>query len=412
MATTARLRAEAPAPGSGMSRSLVALFTFACALGVADDYYAQPLLHTISHDLQVSPATAGTAVTVTQLGYAAGLVLLVPLGDLVSRRRLIVPLLTATTVALVVTAVAPGIGVLCGALAVVGFTNVISQILVPLAATLSKDSERGRVVGAIQSGVLLGALLGRTVAGLLAEALDWRGVYLIAAAVTVAVMIALRLRIPHLDPPAAGTRYPALLYSVVTLIRTHPLLRRRMIYGALTFCSFNALWTTISYLLSAPPYRYSQAVIGLFGLVGLVGALTARRSGALADRGWSRTVTGASFGLLIVSWALLAWGQAELGALLTGIVVLDAAVQGVHIQNQQQVYTLDARARSRLSTAYVTSYFIGGAIGSSASAALWGTAGWAGVTFLGGGAALAGFLLWLTELPHVRAPLSKSTREA
>lgn len=394
---TSRLDPPALAAGQGMPRSLQALFTLACTLGVADNYFAQPLLDTISHSLRISTASAGIAVTVTQLGYAAGLVLLVPLGDLVNRRRLLTVLMTGTTLALIGTAVAPGIAALSAALALVGFTNVIAQILVPLAATLARDDERGRVVGAIQSGILLGALLGRTAAGLIAAAAGWRTVYLVAAGVTIALLLALRSRVPHLAPTAAGIRYPALLASVAHLIREHALLRRRMAYGALAFASFSGLWTTMSFLLSAPPYHYSQATIGAFGLVGLVGALAARRSGRLADRGWSHATTGVSFLLLAVSWVLLFAGRSSLAALVIGIIVLDAAVQGVHIQNQQQVYTLAAEARSRLSTAYVTAYFIGGAVGSAASAALYAASGWAGVAALGGGAALAGLLLWTTE---------------
>lgn len=388
-----------PAPGGGVPPALLLLFTVACALGVADNYYAQPLLETIRNNFGVSAAAAGVAVTVTQLGYAAGLVLLVPLGDLVDRRRLLTGLMAGTTVALIGAATAPRLGVLCAALALVGFTNVIAQVLVPLAATLARDDDRGRVVGAIQSGILLGALLGRSAAGLLGPVLTWRGVYLAAAAVTVGLLLALRPRIPHLPPTAQGTSYRALLVSVGQLIRDHPLLRRRMAYGALTFFSFSALWTPLSFLLSAPPYSYGDATIGLIALVGVVGVLAARRSGRLADRGWSHATTGVSFTLLVASWGLLLLGASHLGALLGGLVVLDAAVQGVHVQNQQQIYSLPTPARARLSTAYVTAYFAGGAAGSAASSTAWSAAGWTGVAVVGGGAALAGLLLWTTERP-------------
>jgi len=377
-------------------RSLVLLLAVACGLAVANMYYAQPLLDTIARSLHARTGAVGLTVTVTQLGYAAGLVLIVPLGDLVDRRRLVVGTLCLTALALLGVAAAPGLVGVCAALGVVGVTSVVAQVLVPLAATLARDDERGRVVGTVMSGLLIGILLARTLAGFLATALGWRGVYVVAAGLMAALALVLRARLPRLAPATRGS-YPQLLTSVGTLVRAHPVLRRRMAYGALLYAGFGVFWTSSAFLLAGPHYRYSESVIGLFGLVGVAGALCAQASGRLADRGWNRGSTGGYIALTVVSFAVLIPGRTSVVALIAGVVLLDAGVQGAHILNQSTVYALDASARSRLTTAYMTSYFLGGAAGSAGSAALWDAAGWTGVCALGGAVALLALLLWSSE---------------
>jgi predicted MFS family arabinose efflux permease len=266
-----------------LSPALVLLMAAACGAAVANIYYAQPLLDTIGRDFSVSDGTAGLLVTASQIGYAAGLILLVPLGDLLERRRLITLILLVTALALLATALAPSFSLLAAALLVVGVTSVVAQILVPLASTLAPEAERGRVVGKVMSGLLVGILVARTASGVIAELGGWRLVFGISAALMVSLSAVLHRALPRVRP-ATDLSYPALLRSVVELVRERPTLRLRMAYGALGMGQFSVLWTTIAFLLAGRPYHYGEATIGLFGLVGLAGALAAQVAGRMADR--------------------------------------------------------------------------------------------------------------------------------
>lgn len=384
----------------GMSRRLVLVFAVACGLVVANNYYAQPLLNTLAEFFHTSAGAVGLIVTLAQIGYAAGLVFVVPLGDLVNRRRLIVVVLGATAATLAIAALAPTLHFLLGAALLVGLTSVVAQVLVPFAASLAAERERGKVVGTVMSGLLIGVLLARTVAGLIGQVWGWRAVYGIAAVLTLGLIVVLARELPADDRPRALTApaYARLLRSVGTLLREEPVLRRRSVYGALTFGAFSVLWTSIAFLLARPPYGYNQAVIGLFGLLGAAGALCASIAGRLADRGWARYATGAFLLAALVAYGLLALGGHTLVALVAGILALDLGVQGAHIFNQSEIYRLRPEARSRLTTAYMTAYFVGGAVGSSTSAIAYGQAGWAGVCLLGAAFLALALLFWLTEL--------------
>ena len=277
--------------GRGMSRGLILLFAVATGQAVACNYLAQPLLETIRDLFGVSAAVAGLIVTAAQIGYAAGLILLLPLGDLFERRRLITTLAAITVVGLVAAAVAPSIGFLIAAAGVIGTTSVMAQLLVPFAATLSPEAERGRVVGTVMSGLLLGILLARTFSGLVADVAGWRAVYVIAAVLMAAQAVLLYVKLPRYRQ-SAGLSYPKLLASVLDIARGEPVLRRRALYGAFSFASFSILWTTLAFLLAGPAYGFSDGVIGLFGLVGAAGALTASVVGRFTDRGWVYWLTG------------------------------------------------------------------------------------------------------------------------
>ncbi len=386
----------APAAPNRMDPGMVALFAVSCGLAAANLYYAQPLLPQISRDLSVGSGTATLVVTVAQVGYGLGLALVVPLGDILIRRRLVPGILVVAAAALLVASAAPDITVLLVAVAVVGLCSVAAQILVPFAASLAGDAERGRVVGTVMSGLLLGILLARTFSGLIAQAAGWRTVYVVAGAMVLVLSAVLYRRLP-----AEGRRppivYSRLLASVVELMRTEPLLRLRSVIGGLAFATFNVIWTSLAFLLAAPPYRYNQAVIGLFGLLGAAGALAASFSGRLADRGLERVVTGGSLILTAGAVGLLALGGRQLWALVAGIVLADLGIQAVHIQNQQLIFAIDPAARSRLNTGYMVTYFIGGAIGSATTGLAYGMGGWHAVIVLGvvySGAALA---LWATS---------------
>lgn len=386
----------------GVSRGLVLLMAAACGAAAANLYYAQPLLHTLGHDFGVSQATAGLLVTITQLGYVTGLALLVPLGDLRERRGLISGLLVVTALALAGAGAAPGVGVFAIAIAVVGITSVVAQIIVPLSSLLASEHERGAVVGTVMSGLLIGILTARTISGLVAAAVGWRAVFFLAAAGMLALSATLRRALPRV-PPATSVGYGTLLRSVLTLIAAEPVLRRRMALGAVAFGCFSALWTALAFLLAGSPFHYGNATIGLFGLAGLAGATAATVAGRLADRGHGATTTSVAVLVLIASWALLAAGARSALALIVGIVVLDLAVQGLHISNQSAIYSLDAEARSRLTTAYMVSSFLGGAILSALASALYASGGWGAVCTLGAVTATLGLLVWVAALLGARS---------
>ena len=382
---------------AGMSRGLILLFAVATGQAVASNYLAQPLLATIRNELGISTGVAGLIVTTAQVGYALGLILLLPLGDLLERRRLITGLALITAAGLAAAALTPSIGLLMAAVGVVGFTSVMAQILVPFAATLAPEAERGRVVGTVMSGLLVGILVARTFSGLVAEFTGWRTVYGLAAVLMAAQAVLLWVRLPEYHE-SAGLRYPRLLASVLQIARAEPLLRRRAFYGVLSFASFSVLWTTLAFLLAGPPYGYSEGTIGLFGLVGAAGALTATAAGRFNDRGWARSVTGLSAALLVVGSLLLWLGATSLAALLAGVVVLDIGSNGVHVTNQSQIYRLQPEARSRINAFYMTSCFIGAALGSAVAAFVYSRNGWDGVCVLGIGIGLASVAWWVVEL--------------
>jgi predicted MFS family arabinose efflux permease len=379
-----------------MTPGMVALFAVACGISVASLYYAQPLLPQISRGFGVGSGTAGLIVTAAQIGYGVGLALIVPLGDILVRRRLVPGLLLIASLALFSASAAPNIDFLIASVAIAGICSVSAQILVPFAASLASDQQRGRVVGTVMSGLLVGILLARTFSGLIAEVAGWRTVFVVAGVLVLALSGMLHRRLPgEKTRPAIG--YSELLGSVVGLMRTEPLLRLRSVIGALAFATFNVVWTSLAFLLAGPPYHDSEAVIGLFGLLGAAGALAASFSGRLADRGLERWVTAGSLVVTAASMALLALGSHRLWALIAGILVVDLGIQAVHIQNQQLIFGIDPAARSRLNTGYMVSYFIGGAIGSAATGMAYAAGGWSSVITLGACFSGAGLLVWLAS---------------
>ena len=367
---------------SRLSRRLVLLLAIACGAAVANNYYAQPLLHTIAGAFGVRYAIAGLLVTAAQAGYAIGLVLFVPLGDLVERRRLVTTMLLVTAAGQALAAAAPRFAVLAGALAIVGTTSVVAQIIVPMAASLASSHERGQVVGTVMSGLIVGILVARMISGLIASALGWRAVFTMAASIMVVLAIILGRVLPQARL-GVSMSYGALLRSVLPIIREERALRKRMVLGAAAMGCFSILWTPIAFLLSGPPYHYGTAVIGLFGLAGLAGATAAPLAGRLADRGHGRLATLGAVVMLLASWGLLALGARSLAALIAGVVLLDLGAQALHISNQSVIYTLSPGARSRVNTAYMVAFFVGGAVMSALASVTYSVAGWPGVCALG-----------------------------
>jgi predicted MFS family arabinose efflux permease len=382
-----------------MSRRLIALLAIGTGTTVANLYYAQPLLDAIGSAFGVSDGTAGLLVTVSQVFYGFGLVFLAPLSDLVDRRKLVVALLAISCLAMAGAAVAPQFLVLAVAIGIASTTSVVAQILIPFASTLAPEGERGHVVGLVMGGLLTGILLARTFAGLLAGATSWRVVFAIAALAMALLALALWRAMPE-RRPSTSLPYRQLLTSVGALIRREALLRRRMVYGACGFGGFSLVWTTLSFLLSDPPFNFGEAEIGLFGLAGLVGAVTAMRMGRLHDRGHNRVATGAVLAAVLLSWPIFILGRDSVAAILVGLAVLDFGVQGQNVLSQGAIYALGRETTGRVTTAYVTSNFIGGAIGSAAGSIAWTSGGWGAVCGVGIAFAGIAMLLWLTEPGH------------
>jgi len=407
-----------PAPGGqagtagepGLSPGLVRLMAVTCAVTVANLYYAQPLLDSIGRALHVSQGSASLLVTVGQLGYAAGLLFIVPAGDIVRRRPLLTWLLVLCAVTLAGCALAPNLPVLEAAAALCGITSVVVQMLVPYAATLADDSERSKVIGTLMGGLLIGILLSRTFAGVLAELAGWRAVYGTAAVVVAATAVLLRRALPDHGRQLAIS-YREQLRGVLAVARAEPVLRWRSLVGACGFGSFGCFWTTVTFLLAGPRYGFSQLDIGLFALVGAAGAITSLAAGRVLDRRpalrWP--ASGAALALLAVSYLPIGLGGADLGwvglaLLVVGVLLMDACVQGSHVINQSVIYDLLPQARSRLTTVYITTMFAGGALGSAAGAQAYEHWGWTGATLVAAAFPVLGLLCWLASGRYERRP--------
>ncbi|KAA2256022.1 MFS transporter [Solihabitans fulvus] len=361
---------------------LVLLLAVACGLTVANLYYAQPLLAALRDTFHLGTDAVGGLVTTTQLGYAVGMLFLVPLGDRVENRRLVTVLLTVTTAALVVAGTAPTFPVLLVAALVSGATSVVAQILIPFAADLAQDATRGRVVGQVVSGLLAGVLLSRTLGGLLANVTSWRVVYLVSAALMVVLLGTLWTALPRRSP-STRLGYGRLLRSTARLVCAHPTLRRRALYQAAMFGAFSAFWTTIAFVLTGPPFHYSQLGVGLFALVGAGGAVVAPLAGRWADRGLTRPMTGVAFAVAALAFTLAGLGRHDVVALAVAAVLVDMAVQAAFVLGQHTIYQLDSTARARLNSVYIATFFLGGAIGSQAGSFAYRLGGWTAVTAFG-----------------------------
>ncbi|MDT0459551.1 MFS transporter [Streptomyces sp. DSM 41527] len=393
--------------GSGPStlpRGVITLFAIACGAAVANVYFSQPLLVTMGHDLAMSPALVGSVVTLTHIGYGLGLFFLVPLGDVTDRRRLIVAQLLLLVAALAVVAAARTAAVLLAGMAATGLLAVVTQTLVAFAASLAPPAGRGRVVGLVTSGVVTGILLARTASGLLADLAGWRSVYLASASLTALLALVLYRVLPrHRAAPPATLRYGQLLRSTVTLFARERLLRLRALFGLLIFAAFSTLWSSVALPLSEAPYFLPHSAIGALGLIGVAGALAATAAGRLNDRGLSRRTTGIALALLTASWLPLAFTRSSLWALVVGVILLDLAVQAVHVTNQTLIYALHPEAGSRLIGGYMVFYSAGSATGALASTSLYSVAGWGAVCALGAAFSCLGLALWAcTAPPHSR----------
>ncbi|WP_248764847.1 MFS transporter [Pseudomonas protegens] len=387
-----------PHASPGLPTKVVLLFAIACGLAVGNVYYAQPLLDAMAHTFDLAPATVGIVITLTQVGYGLGLLLLVPLGDLYNRRRLIVTQTLLSVLALLTVALAPSSAWLLLGMACIGLLAVVTQVLVAYAANLAPAEQRGRTVGMVTSGVVVGILLARTVAGTMADLAGWRSVYLLSAGLTLLVALALWKTLPTREQPKATQGYGQLLGSLLQLFREEKVLRDRAVLAMLIFAAGTVLWTPLVLPLSAPPLSLSHTEIGLFGLAGAAGALGAARAGHLADRGLAQWTSGLALGLMLLSWLPIAFTQSSLWALLLGVISFDLGLQAVHVTSQSLIYSVRPEAQSRLAAGYMLFYSLGSAAGSIAATATYAWAGWTGVCLLGAGINGVALIYWLWSL--------------
>lgn len=386
------MTAFSPAP---LSRSLTLLLAATCALAVASVYFAQPLLESMATSLGVATGKVGLVVGATQAGYAIGLLLVVPLGDLFERKRLIVCQLLLSAAALLAVGLAQDWAVLLLAMSLVGLLAVVVQVVVAHAATLATAQEQGRVVGQVTSGVVLGILLARLVAGAFADVAGWRSVYFVAAGLALLMALLLWRKLPSAQPGARSASYRQLLASVVGLYRHDRLLRQRGLLALLTFAAFSVLWSAMVLPLSAPALALSHTQIGLFGLAGIAGAMAASRAGRLADQGHAQRTTGVALLLLLLSWVATAFLEYSLLALVLGVVMLDFAVQAVHVTNQTLLLKGRSEMASRLIGAYMCCYSLGSGVGAVAASWVYARWGWMAVCGVGAGFSALALIYWL-----------------
>ncbi|CAO3361288.1 MFS transporter [Azospirillum melinis] len=379
-----------------LSRSLVLLMALACGVVVANIYYAQPLVGLIGPAVGLSPETASLVVTLTQVGYGAGLILLVPLGDLLENRRLVVVTLCSTVAALLVAAVSPTASLFLAASFLIGVTSVAVQMLVPLAAHMAPEASRGQVVGNVMSGLLLGILLARPVSSLIADSLGWRAVFGLSAVAMVGFAVLMRRVLPQRRPTGRSS-YGALLGSLGRLLVRTPVLQRRTVYQTMMFAAFSLYWTSVPLLLAGEPFHLSQRGIALFALSGAAGALVAPIAGRIADRGWTRPATGFALAMAALSFFVARAGEGSIALLVLAGLLLDMGVQMNMVLGQRAIYSLGAETRSRMNAIYMAIFFLGGAAGSALAGYAFAVGGWEPVTWIGFAFPAIGLLFYLTE---------------
>ena len=375
-----------------MSAFQLWLMTIAAGAAVASNYYPQPLLDTIASEFGMSYAAVGIIVTVSQIGYGAGLLLLVPLGDKFEKKGLITGMMSLTALGLLTSALASNLNLLLVGTVITGLFSAVTQMLVPFAALLAPAESKGRAVGMVMSGLLIGILLGRTISGTLATLGSWRTVYFVASVVMLLLAGLIWRSLPS-HRQQTPIVYTQLIASVIELVIHHPILRVRAMLGFFSFVLFALFWTPLAFLLSQPPYQYSEAFIGLFGLAGVAGALAANWAGKATDRGYNREASLIALVVLLLSWIPLGFATTSLWALILGVILLDLAAQLLHVSNMGAIMRINPEIRNRLNSGYMTVYFMGGALGSLMAAAVYQYAGWNGIALTGGLVALVALIL-------------------
>jgi len=372
------------------------IMTIATGLVVANLYYNQPLLEDIARTFHCSRGKAGQVSMLTQIGYASGMLFLAPLADMFKRKRLMVIIFAFIVLSSLLTALAPNINILIFASFLLGASSMIPQLLVPMAAHLAKPHERGKKIGVIMSGLLIGILLSRTFAGYIGEFFGWRMVFYAATGIMLIMWMLIWLFLPEVEPDYKGS-HKNLMISLIHLVKQEPKLRLAAFRGALCFACFSAFWTTIVFLLKQN-FDMGSGVAGEFGLVGAFGALAAGLMGRLSDKMDAYKLSGFTILLIIISFVIFYFSAHSIPGLILGVIILDMGVQATHISNQSIIFTLKPEARNRINTVYMVSYFIGGSLGTLFATQLWKNYQWNGVCFIGIG--LSAFTLFIHLLNY------------
>ena len=378
-----RSNTQPEAKPKGPSGALIFLLAATAGLVVMNLYYNQPILNAIAASFRVGPAAIAWVATATQLGYAAGLLFVVPLGDGIDRKWLIIASTLVSCVILILVAISPNLPFLFTVSFALGFASVAPQLAIPYAAGLVPGAGRGKVVGTVMSGLLIGVLLSRTTSGLIGTRFSWQMVYWFAAGVMLVLAIVLWIALPS-QPAGASQPYGSLLASLPRLLQTEPILRRHSILGALGFATFSAFWTTLAFYLHSRPQHYGPDVAGMFGLLAITGAMVGPFAGHLGENWKPKQINGLFFSLILIAFVTMLFSeQYTLFLVGVGVLLLDAGAQGNQIANQGRIYTLDSSLHSRINSVYMVTYFLGGSIGSLIGAQAWAIAGWPGVCATG-----------------------------
>jgi predicted MFS family arabinose efflux permease len=364
-----------------LTNSLLWVMAIATGLIVANLYYNQPLLVLMAKSYNVSISKIEEVATVTQLGYAAGMLFLAPLADMIRRKRLIMLCLSLAIVALLGAAIAPNVNMLILASFLVGVFSLVPQLLVPMTAHLAKPAERGRKIGFVMSGLLIGILLSRTLSGIVGKYFGWEAMFFIAAGVMVVIWIMLFFMLPEVEPEYKG-KYGSLMHSLITLIKEEPALRIASLRGALCFACFMAFWTSLAALMH-DNFGKGSDITGLFGLFGAAGALAAGVMGRLSDRMDAYKLSTFTLLLIVISFVVFMLSGYSMIGLIIGVIVLDMGVQATHISNQSLIFSLKPEARNRINTVYMVTYFIGGSLGTYITSFAWDYYKWTGVCIVG-----------------------------
>lgn len=384
-----------------LSSGIILLLAVGCGFSVANVYYAQPLLDIIGETFNINEAKLGIVVTISQIGYGLGLFLLVPLSDLADSRKLIIYQFILLALFLIVVSFAPSFIVLLAGMFLVGTMAVVTQSMVAYAASMSDNQSRGQVVGTVTSGVVVGLLLARTVAGTLTQFTGWRSVYLFSAIMSLILGLTFFLVLPPPNPnKRVALSYPKLLVSMFTLFRRHRLLTMRSFVGLFIFAAGQVLWTPMVLPLSQAPFSFSHMTIGLFGLAGVMGVIGASKAGSLADRGYAKWTSLIALILMIISWIFTGLIYQSLLFLIFGIIIFDMGLQAVHVTNQSIILKIDPEASGRITAGYMIFYSIGSAIGSVTSTFVFSKYGWIGVCMLGLVFGILALISWLKSVKN------------
>jgi predicted MFS family arabinose efflux permease len=387
------------------------VMALAAGLVVANNYYNQPLLVDFAHTFRTTEREAGTVSIAAQAGYALGLLLFIPLGDKVERRKLFAITLSATVIALVAMATAPTLPWLVVASFAASMTSVAPQLLTPYAAQLAGPQNRGRAVGIVMFGLLCGILVSRTISGTVAAHFGWRAVYAFAAVAMVCVAVVLVRILPPIAPTFSGS-YRALMGSLAALLREEPIVRQTSLIAALQFAAFSAFWTTLAFHLHSLDARYGSETAGLFGLAGVAGASASFAAGKLTDARDPRHVIAAATAMFIAAYALFAWKGESIGGLIVGVIALDLGLQSAHVSNMARNLGVRSTAMSRANTLYMTIRFAGGALGSTLGNYAWSVWHWSGVCGVGLVFASASMLLQIVPAHRQRRPADALGKDA